>query len=180
LRSFRFIALSACVLVAGCKIERTPQEYIDHRSPVHQVRQASAEELEGRLAMMGRSLEVGDFNAFFDAVPLGPGAYLITDLNSEYAEGSAEVREEIGEYLQRAGPLRAAGPRVTIGPRGNTAWFFIRLEGADDGSHLNMTGMFVRGDEGQWQMVQSHLSGLAGSTPPQSYPVEADTPPAGE
>ncbi|CAN5620407.1 hypothetical protein BH23GEM6_BH23GEM6_03050 [soil metagenome] len=179
MRSLWFIALSACLLVTACKIERTPQEYIDHRSPVYQVRQASAEELEGRLTMMGRSMEIGDMTAFFEAVPVAADGYLITDMRAEHAVGSAEIRNEMEDYLQRARPLRAEGPRVTIGPRGNTAWFLIRLEGVEGGSNLNMTGMFVRGDEGRWQMVQSHLSGLAASIQPQSYPAVDETLPAG-
>gem|GEM_PF-4695784 len=178
MKSLCTFALSACLLVTACKIERTPQEYIDHRSPIYQARQASAEELEGRLIMMGRSMEAGDVDVFLEAVPMGPDAYLVTDLSARHALGTAEIRTELGEYLQRSGLLRADRPQVTIGPRGNTAWFLIRLQ--DDGGdlHLNMTGMFLRGDEGRWQMVQAHLSGLAATVQSQSYPDGDETPPA--
>ena len=53
-----YIALCTACLLAGCKVEPTPQQYFDHRDPIAVEREAAAEELQARLLAMGQALNL--------------------------------------------------------------------------------------------------------------------------
>jgi hypothetical protein len=175
LRRLWCVALGVSLLAPACKIEQTPQEYIDARSPVQQLRSASAEELEARVTAMGEALARRDVDAALDTLDIATEGYVVHGLGSEPVVGSEEARRVFREQLEGIGPLRFAGSNVTVGPRGGTAWFSLDLESTAHNSGLQVTGVLIRRDAG-WRIVQSHLS-RRGETIPQpepSYPAGDD------
>jgi len=178
LRRLWCVALGASLLASACKIERTPQEYIDARSPVQQLRSASATELEERVNAMGEALALGEIDAALDTLGIAPDGYLVHGLEPEPVVGSVEVRRVLSEQLQRSGPLRLGGSNVTVGPRGGTAWFSLDLQSTAHDSGVQITGVLLRRDAG-WHIVQGHLSRRGEPIPPPelSYPAGDDAPP---
>jgi ketosteroid isomerase-like protein len=179
LRAFGSLVLAA-LLLGACRIERTPQEYIDHRTPVVQVRQAAADELNARLLAVGQALFQGDSGAVMAALALAPDAYVITTGDTLPAAGAEEIRAALEAYLARTQQMRLGDVRVTIGPRGTTAWFRADLLATVDAGreHLRVTGVLVQGDDGGWELAQAHLSYPTAA--PRSYPAGGGTPRAGE
>lgn len=160
MRSVWCVVLGVTLAAAGCKIERTPQEYIDHRSPVEQVRSAAAEELNAQLAVMGQAFARGDHDAALTAVDLAPDAYLVSSSGSAPLRGEAAIHGAARDYLAARGPLRPTDSRIDVGPRGTSAWFLMELSGSEGGEErVRLTGVVVRGDEGDWELKQVHLSG---------------------
>jgi hypothetical protein len=178
LRRLWCVALGASLLASACKIEQTPQEYIDARSPLQQLRSASAEELEERVTAMGEALARLDVDAALDTLDIATDGYIVHGLGSEPVVGSVEARRVLSEQLQRSGPLRLAGSTVTVGPRGGTAWFSLDLQNTEHDSGLQVTGVLLRRDAG-WRIVQGHLSRRGEITPPPepSYPAGDDVTP---
>lgn len=169
--------LLASLVLGACKIERTPQEFIDHRSPLVTLRQEAADELTARLLAMGQALSRGDSDAVLQGLQLAPDAYVVTAAEGAPTLGEDEIREAVEGYLARHEPLLFSDVQVTVGPRGNTAWFRAEMLAGSEGAAVpvRLTGVLVQGDEGRWQLAQAHLSRLPATAPP-SYPAGADTP----
>lgn len=165
MRRFWCVALVAGLSASACKIQRTPQEYIDHRSPVQQVRQTASEELTSAVAVVNQALTRGDLDAALDVLEIAPAGYLVTSDGSPPREGSEAARAAVRDWAESVRPARVVDSRVTVGPRGNTAWLMLRLEGAD-AAPAQMTAVVVRGDEGRWEIVQAHLSETPVTPPP--------------
>jgi hypothetical protein len=161
LRRLWCAALGASLTVSACKIQRTPQEYIDHRSPVQQVRESATEELTALLAAMDLALARGDLDAALDALAFSGDAYLIRDDGAAVVEGGPAVRSAMREWTGAQGEVRAGDSRVTVGPRGSSAWFLLRLERGSGREPAQLSGVVVRGDESRWELVQAHLSETA-------------------
>jgi hypothetical protein len=178
LRRLWCVALGVSLLAPACKIEQTPQEYIDARSPVQQLRSASAAELEERVTAMGEALARHDVASALDTLAIAEDGYLVHGLGSEPVVGSDEARRVLREQLERSGPLRLAASNVTVGPRGGTAWFSLDLQNTERDSGLQVTGVLLRRDAG-WRIMQSHLSRRGETIPPPgpSYRVEDDATP---
>jgi hypothetical protein len=155
LRRLWCVALGASLTATACKIERTPQEYIDHRSPVQQVRMAASEELSAMITRFEQLLAAGDLEAGLDTLGFAPDGMLVTS-DPAPAEGDNTIREAMRRRIEGAGPLRPGGSRVAVGPRGGTAWFLVSLSDSSD-APLQLTGTLVRGERG-WEIVQAHLS----------------------
>ncbi len=169
-------ALGASLTVSACKIQRTPQEYIDHRSPVQQVRESAREELTSVLAAVDLALERGDLDAAIDALTFADDAYLVRDDGSSPLEGGGAVRSALREWTEGGGEVRAADSRVTVGPRGSSAWFLLRLERGDSRTPAQLSGVVVRGDESRWELVQAHLSETLDAAPEPADTAAAATP----
>lgn len=181
-------ALCASLLASACKVERTPPELIDHQDPIAVARDDAAEELQDRLLATGQALNRGDFAEALQALAPTGDAYLLPAGRETVLTGEEEIAGGLGELATLEGPVRLSDVHVTVGPRANVAWFRARLEhaGADGGSPLRVTGVYLRGDEGEWRLVQAHLSAATAppdSLPPDSLPlpspVSAAAPPGG-
>ena len=66
------IALSATMLLAACKIERTPRQFYSQRDPAAAERELFAAELTDRVAAMGPALDRGDLGAAVFALSPAP------------------------------------------------------------------------------------------------------------
>jgi hypothetical protein len=116
LRRFWCVAIVVAISAPACKIQRTPQEYIDHRTPVQQVRQSAEEELTSVVAVLNQSLARGDLEGAIDVLQIAPDGYLVTSDGRPPREGDAAVREAVREWAAAAQPVRLTDSRVTVGP----------------------------------------------------------------
>lgn len=169
-------ALCATLLGSACKVQRTPMEYIDHQDPIAVLREAAADELQDRLLALGQALNRGDPAEAFQALAPAADAYLIAADREAVLAGEAPIAGALGELATPEGSVHLRAVEVTVGPGANVAWFRARLEnaGAADSSAYRLTGVYVRGDEGEWRLVQAHLSA---ATPPTTLPEPDSLPP---
>lgn len=181
MRKLSSAALCAAVLVSACKIERTPPEFVDHRQPVTELRDAASEELQARLLALGQALARGDASEAALALVPAADAYVLTPQDSLAGE------EAVGALIGRLAAEGGEGARVedvvvSVGPRANVAWFrgTVHLPRAEIPA-LRLTGVFLRADEGEWRLVQAHLSSPTPEpSPPQANPDAAADSLAGE
>ncbi len=171
------LALSTTLALAACKVERTPPEFFDQRSPAAGEREAALGELRARLALLAQALSRGDTEDALLTFTPAAGAFVIgTGPNQERAG-----REAISSALEQ---ITAEGPvemevqdmQLSVGPRANVAWFAAYLTAPDippqeeNTRVLRVSGVYVL-HEGSWQLAQAHLS-FPASTPPDTL---ADT-----
>lgn len=169
-------SLCATLLATACKVERTPPEYIDHRQPITVVREAAAEELHDRLLAMGQALNRGDVAEALQALSPAGDAYVLTPQGEAPLTGEEEIAGGLDRFMTERAPVRVHDVLVTVGPRANVAWFRARLDPAEaaGGDSFRITGVYVRGDEGEWRMVQAHLSPATAA--PDSLPQDSLPP----
>lgn len=145
-------------MLGACKIEPTPARYIDRPDrPAAEAAEARAE-LVTRLASIGPALSRGSRTDI--QLALAPHAEI-----RAYAMDAAEVIDSgnaLVSALERLAGDAAATPAdvtVEVGPGQEVAWFRSRypLE-AGEGVAM-MTGVF-RLRDGEWRLVQAHISRL--------------------
>jgi len=177
-------ALFATLLASACEVQRTPAEFIDHQDPIAVLRDAAAEELQDRLLALGQALNRGNAAEAFLALAPAADAYLIPADREAALTGEERIAAELTGLVVPEGSVQLREVEVSVGPRANVAWFRARLERAApaDSSAFRMTGIYVRGDEGEWRLVQAHLSAPTPPTdslpdPPPSSPASDGAPP---
>lgn len=162
--------------LAGCRIEQTPAEYIDVIDIPEDDLSASADELSDRLLSTAPSLERRNLNDLLSALTpaaevfgFGPGeGELITDPTT------------LGFSLSQATGGRdvsLAELNVEVGPRNNVAWFrsLYSVQGADEDAYeIRFSGVFLR-IQGEWRLVQAHVSRPVSSDSLPPLRAEADT-----
>lgn len=161
-------ALCAGLAVSACKVAPTPQEYIDHRQSIATLREGAEEELRVRLLAMGQALNRDDLAEATLALAPSGDAYLVAAGRSGMVTGETAMAGVLGAIASGERPVRLSDVRVTVGPRANVAWFHAVLdpeEAAGVPSH-RLTGVYVRGDQGEWRLVQAHLSAAGAVTGP--------------
>lgn len=175
------LSLALPVLLGACRVERTPDEYIDHTSSVEAERVNAEGEVRDRLL------------AFVGAAGRGAGAEALIALNPA---DDADVVAPQGVGLNGAGAIRALVAQlvttpvavqvrevsVRTNPTGAVAWFRMVVEApgtAPEPSLYEATGTYVR-DAGLWELVQAHVSGPVTTDSMPSPSDSAATPAAGE
>ena len=176
MRRFCGIVALLAILLAGCRIEQTPAEYIDVLEIPQDDLAASQAELTDRLLSTALSLQRRNLNDLLaallpapDVVGYGPGEdQRITDpasLSFTLSEPTAGRMVSIEDLA------------VEVGPRNHVAWFrarYLVTDDADDPEERLFSGVFLR-REGEWYLVQAHVSAPLSPTPPPSE-AAADTP----
>jgi hypothetical protein len=161
----RFCACLATVLVlAACRIEPTPERFIDHQQTAAEEIAESEEELRSRLASMMPALAAGRQDDVLTALNPHPAVLVI---GPNEGEELTEPRAIADRLAGSAGGADAApgAIRVSVGPRNNVAWFSTELrsiEGAE--ASYRFSGVFLR-HEGDWRLIQGHISRPINSTP---------------
>jgi hypothetical protein len=157
LRRF-FLPLFVTLLFGACRIEQTPQRFIDHQlTPAEEIA-ASEAELTSRLNAMIAALQrrnageaAGILRPHPDVRAIGPGEgeWLVEP------DGIAAALDE----LAGPGPGAADHIAVTVGPRNNIAWFSVGYSSPTDPGEatFRFSGVFIRQD-GEWRLVDGHLS----------------------
>ncbi|MDB4948837.1 MAG: hypothetical protein JWM27_1486 [Gemmatimonadetes bacterium] len=172
----RLAATTALLLLAACKVERTPRSFYD-RQPAAAEQDAAAAELRARVRAFGSGLERGDKAAAASA--LSPtGDAIVFGLRSDEGQaltGGAGLRAALDEIPVPA-PLAARTPDLTVRAnlKGNLGWFSTHLEMLPTGpeghfARLRVSGAFMR-DGGEWHLAEIHLS----------QPVPEPAPPAAD
>ncbi|HEV2132617.1 MAG TPA: nuclear transport factor 2 family protein [Longimicrobiaceae bacterium] len=182
------LALSTTLALAACKVERTPPEFFDQRSPAANDREAALGELRARLALLAQALSRADAAGALLTFTPAAGAFVIGVGPNQERAG----REAISSALQQ---ITAQGPvqlevqdmQLAVGPRANVAWFAAYLTAPglapreESTGVLRISGVYVL-HEGTWQLAQAHLS-FPASTPPDTLGDTISAPaayPAGE
>lgn len=179
-------ALCAALLLAACKIERTPRQFYSQRDPAAAERELFTAELTDRVAAVGPALDRRDAGAALFALAPAPDVHVIGPDGGPPAvgpEGLAAVLGAVADTAPAAVSLHDV--RVALGPRAQTAWFSAGVEvlrpaapeaqaAADT---LRLSGVYQR-TRGEWRLMQAHLSRAL--TPPAAPPpAPADSAPPG-
>ncbi|HEX8272856.1 MAG TPA: nuclear transport factor 2 family protein [Longimicrobiaceae bacterium] len=178
------IALSATMLLAACKIERTPRQFYSQRDPAAAERELFAAELTDRVAAMGPALDRGDLGAAVFALSPAPDVYVIGPGGGVPAtgpDGLTRMLRSVRDSVPAA--VRVDGVRVAFGPRAQTAWVAAGVEVVPAGDvaagagpdTLRFTGVYQR-SRGEWLLMQAHLSRrFTPPAPPAPAPSPADS-----
>jgi len=174
LRRFWSAFLLGAALLAGCKIEQTPPEFIDHRETPAEEREATRQELQDRLRSMIPALRGGGPGPISAALSPAEEAVVIGPTAGEEIRGPDGVIQAFQTLFARP-DVRFEEIFVRVSPRNDVAWFRASLR--DSREVTRFSGVFIR-FEGQWKLLEGHLSrppatDPAGDPPP---PAEAGTP----
>lgn len=179
------IVLYAFVLLSSsCRVERTPEDYIDHGTSVEEVRLSAQNEVRDRLLAFVAAVSRGDGLQAGLALSPSQGVRLITPLGAEL-EGDGAVRTALAQLVTTPVSLTARELDVHTAGAGGTAWFRMVVEApgaTPDPALYHTTGTFVN-DAGLWTLVQAHVSGPVttdSGPPPSNQADSAATPAEGE
>jgi hypothetical protein len=175
-----WLASAALVVVsAGCRIEQTPEEYIQHRVPLAAEVEATREEIDDRVRAAARALEPGSRSQVVaalapagDFVGIGPGSGEERATSEEFV---GALERQIGER----GRVVVEVVEVRVSPGNTVGWFVSTLRLEEPGGEpavVRFSGVYLR-EEGSWRLNQAHVSARA--TPDPSAPAAADTAVAG-
>jgi hypothetical protein len=169
LRRFWSVAFTAALL-GGCKIEQTPSEFIDHRDTSLSEQQAAEEELRARLLSAGNALRREDADQAMDS--LSPAGELFVYGLTGSGEGPGELRAILSNVAEGRA-LVMEDLDVVIGPRNQVAWFRTELHGGPERTVVRFSGVFMR-LEGEWRLLQGHLSQPFSPGPGPALPAVAE------
>lgn len=170
----------ACILLlltglAGCTVERTPEEFREDRFPATQELERNRDELRSRLAAFGAAMGRGNVEEAVAALDVAADAFVIGAGGADAPDNTPSAADALAEMLESAtGPVGLLDSRVIVSPRGEVGWYGLELDLDSDVRPPAMgriTGLFMR-TEGRWRTVQLHLSRAAPAIPPED--PEAD------
>jgi hypothetical protein len=177
---------AALLALAACKVERTPQEYLDPRDPAAVERREAEQELALRVGAFREALARGDRNAAVGALVPAPETHVMgVDFNDGRPRfGPVGVAEALRDLRLPTGAVaRTPDLRVESGTReGAVGWFATHLEilpvvgAGGQPEWLRVSGVFSR-REGEWRLVELHLS-RAQMPPAQPDSASRDSVPA--
>jgi hypothetical protein len=184
----RAAALLLLALLAACRIDRTPQELIDPMNPAVVDNRESEREVAARVGLFRESLSRGSRSDAVAALLPLPDAHVIGADGHRgrprFGEAGVLAALEAVE-IPDGGVVRMPDLRVQTDLRDRMAWFATHLEllpaGAGGGApeRLRMSGV-LRRLEGEWRLVQLHLSRAAADltpAPPPPVPRGGAAPP---
>lgn len=160
----RLGAVAGCalwILLVGCKIERTPDEFFDQQLPATLGEEAVAE-LRAHVLNLIQALNRGQPETALAALAPRADAYIIGPEGGSVFSGSEQIDAAL-QWITALGPVsvQARDVRIAADLRGNVGWFSTDLgvpglETAGTAA-LRMSGVYVR-EEGRWRLAQAHLS----------------------
>ena len=190
-------ALAAALLaLSACRVDRTPDEYLNPRNPAQVERREAENEVAARVGAFSEALARGGLPDAVAMLGPAPDAYVMgTGFNEgRPLFGPLGVAASLGELELPSGAVaRTPDLRVEANAREGLAWFATHLEvlpvvGAADAQpqRLRVSGVFTR-REAEWRLVQIHLSKAEvpaptpppDSLPPQPSPASDAAPPEG-
>lgn len=166
-------ALAAALLaLSACRVDRTPDEYLNPRNPAQVEQREAAGEIAARVGAFREALARGDHGGA--AAALGPAVDThvmgIGFNDGRPGLGPQGVAAALREMeLPRGAVARTPDLRVEADARQGLAWFATHVEllpvvGAGGApQRLRVSGVFSR-REGDWRLAQLHLS--RGQLPP--------------
>ncbi len=169
------------LLLGGCKIERTPSEYIDRRGAAATEREEAAAELRSHVAVLAQSLSQGSVGRALAALSPAPDVRVLGPKQRWQVGDAADLRPLLEQAVANRGTrVEPTAVEVQIGPRGDIGWFAARFRlvhnlAPADSSELRLSGVYLR-DEGVWRLMQAHLSGSQGVLTPLPPPADSTGP----
>ncbi len=164
----RFCCLLLCTAaIASCRIEQTPEHFIDNQAtPVDEIITAEAE-VRRRILALGVAIQRRD--AFGVTSALAPHADLIVigPEDGQLLSTPEEISSSLVQLANNGASISVGDVDVSIFPRMAGASFRTDFtSGAADGtgSEFRFTGVFIR-LEGEWRLLQGHISRPAAITP---------------
>jgi hypothetical protein len=162
----RFCSVAACSLaLAGCRIEQTPQQYIDRRdTPADQLLTSEAE-LTRRLLEVSDAMRSNDTVGLETILALHPEVIVYGPASGEQFGGGPGIARSLSDFAN--GRVLVPDVNVQVGPQNNVAWFRATYEDSTTSvsDALRFTGVFLRQDTA-WQLVLGHISVPATLPPP--------------
>jgi hypothetical protein len=163
----RICCLLVCLLTStSCRIEQTPDHFIDNQLTAAEELTAAEDEIRRRLLAVGPAVQRGNVTALASALAPHTDVSIIGPEDGEVLATSTELLTSLTK-LAGGEPLMARTMAVTVSPRMDVAWFQSELasavEAADD-TEIRFSGVFIR-EEGEWRLVQGHLSQSIKVTP---------------
>jgi hypothetical protein len=164
LRRFSPLVLIAAAL-ASCRIERTPEQYIDNQTSRIDAITAAEAEVQARIVSLAGALERG--SAAVDSVLVPRGEF------SGVGPDEDEVITDPATFIERMANLAGGRPlstrhlEVSVAPGIVHAWFLavytpVGVEPVDPG--FRVSGVLIRDNSG-WRLTQGHLSRPSTVTP---------------
>jgi hypothetical protein len=156
--------VAALLLLAACKVERTPDDVLNPRDPSQVERRDAEQDIAARLGAFLQAANRGNPRDAVEALlPLGDAHVIGVDGNDGHprfgADGLAAALREI--TIPPNAIARTPDLRVQADPRQGLAWFAGHVEWfpAAEGQPrlLRMSGVFGR-REGDWRLVEIHFS----------------------
>jgi hypothetical protein len=185
----RALAL-AVLLLAACRIERTPQELIDPMNPTVVDQREGEREIAIRVAAFREALARGDVSQAIEALQPLPEAFVIglDDATGRARFGDPGLADALGAItIGDRMIVRTPDLRVQSDLRERFAWFATHLTmfpldaGTAAPARVRLSGVFRR-VEGNWRLAHLHLShaapAVSQAAPPRAGPAGA--PPADE
>jgi hypothetical protein len=163
-------------ILAACRVEPTPREYIDRQAVVPGQAEAR-EQVEDRVRLLVQSLSAGDPSSARAAADPAPDAVLVLG-EAQRFEGAADIRSVLELAASEPRRLELRHLEVRVNPRGTVGWFdaLVVGSGPEGGARrFTATGVYQL-REGSWELTQAHLSGATASVTA-AYPA-ASPPPA--
>jgi hypothetical protein len=155
----RFWRTVGCLLaLTACRIEQTPQQYIDRQdSPADQMLASEAENTR-RLASLSGALEGRNLVEVGGALNLDPEAVVVGLSPGAELRRADETAAALDSIVGGAS-LSSGDIAVTVGPQNDLAWFQAEFASVDPelGSGFQFSGVFRR-VEGEWRLLQGHIS----------------------
>ncbi|MBW3627996.1 MAG: nuclear transport factor 2 family protein [Gemmatimonadetes bacterium] len=178
MKVLRGTALGTLLLLAGCKIEQTPGDYIDRPGTAEAGRSEAESEVRARVLAMGQAL--GRRNSADALVALAPARevfVVVPGLANGEGRGQQQMVAALDSLAAQPGRVVTRDVVVNVGPRANVAWFHAVLaaEGDTAAVGVRITGVYEL-SEGAWELVQAHLS--VPVTPPDPSPLNRQEPAA--
>lgn len=155
------------VAVAGCRIERTPEQYIDNQASRTDALLSARDDLAVRIASLGPALARGP--AAVDEI-LAPRERL-SGLGPAPGQLIENPRELIDLLVGLPGgrALTADRVEVTVAPGIAYAWFAAAFTAGPDAppdAGFQLSGVFLR-ENSVWRLTQAHVSRpMTGATIP--------------
>jgi hypothetical protein len=173
--------LVLALLLGGCRVEQTPDEYFDHAATIEAERRAAGGEVRDRLLAFVSAAGRGDpaealisLHPAEDIELVGPAGVRVSGL-----EG---VRALVTGMVTTPVSLRVRDVEVETGPAGGVAWFRLVIEApgtTPEPALYQATGTYLR-DAGLWELVQAHVAGpVTSDSSTSSPPDSAATPEEG-
>lgn len=173
------ICLATALGVSACRVEVTPEEYIDHLDTIEEARQEAGAEVRDRLLAFVSSASRGDAAQAVVSLHPAQGIEVVGPAGIAVSGGEG-VRALIAQLITTPVAVRVRELDVQTGPAAGVAWFRMVIEApgtTPEPSLYHATGTYLN-DAGLWELVQAHVAGPVTTAPPSSSPSDSAATPA--
>lgn len=157
MRRFCLLTIGS-VILASCRIERTPEQYIDNQASRTDAVATAETEVRNRIAALADALGRGSAAVDSVLVPREEFSAIGPDANELIVDPGTFVDRMVG--LTGGGPVSTRHIEVSVAPGILYAWFmavYAPADGDPDDPGFRVSGVLTRDNAG-WRLSQGHLS----------------------